>query len=143
MWASGFADNVNDKNLADPFVLHWNGKAWSLTKVPNPNAIKEGSRLNAIRALSPADVWAVGQTQKNNGSILTLTEQYNGSSWTVSLSPDPGMLENLVDNSLDSVGSGGGWEPVRSGRGRDDRSVLPTHARNRDQPRMKSLTPRS
>ena len=108
VWASGFADNVNDENLADPFVLHWNGKAWTLTKVPNPNASKEGSRLNSIRALSPKDVWAVGQTQKNNGSILTLAEQYNGSSWTVSTSPDPGMLGNLVDNSLDSVDSAGG-----------------------------------
>jgi hypothetical protein len=108
VWASGFADNVNDDNLADPYVLHWNGKDWTLTKVPNPNATKEGSRLNAIQALSPTDAWAVGQTQKNNGSILTLAERYNGSSWTISPSPDPGMLGNLVDNSLDGVGSAGG-----------------------------------
>jgi len=64
--------------------------------------------LNAIQALSPTDVWAVGQTQRNNGSILSLTEQYNGSSWKVSPSPDPGMIGKLVDNSLDSVGTAGG-----------------------------------
>ncbi len=108
VWASGFADNVNDKNLADPFVLHWNGKSWTLTEVPNPNSTKEGSRLNAIQALSSTDVWSVGQTQKNNGSILSLTEQYDGTSWTISPSPDPGMIGKLVDNSLDSVGSAGG-----------------------------------
>jgi hypothetical protein len=105
--ASGFADNVNDKNLAAPYVLRWNGKSWTLTKVPDPNASKEGSRLNAIQALSSTDAWAVGQTQKNNGSILSLTEQYNGSSWAVSPSPDPGMLGKVFNNSLDSVSSAG------------------------------------
>ena len=107
VWASGFANNVNDKNLSAPYVLHWSGKSWTLTKVPDPNSTKEGSRLNGIQALSSKDAWAVGQTQKNNGSILSLTEQYNGSTWAVVPSPDPGMLENLVDNSLDSVGSAG------------------------------------
>ncbi len=108
VWASGFANNVNDKNLRAPYVLHWNGTSWKLTNVPDPNATKEGSMLNSIEVLSPTDAWAVGQTQKNNGSILTLTEQFNGSSWTVIPSPNPGMIGNLVVNSLDSVGSAGG-----------------------------------
>jgi hypothetical protein len=108
IWASGFVDSVNDQNLRDPYVLHFDGKGWSLTKVPNPNASEEGSLLNSIQALTPTDAWAVGQTQKNNGSILSLTEQYNGSSWSVRRSPDPGMIGKLIDNSLDSVGSAGG-----------------------------------
>ncbi len=108
VWASGFVDNVNDQNLRDPYVLHWNGKRWALTKVPNPNSNEEGSLLNSIQALSPTDAWAVGQTQENNGAILSLTEQYNGSSWAVARSPDPGMNGKLVDNSLDSLGTAGG-----------------------------------
>jgi hypothetical protein len=108
VWASGFAYNVNDQNLRDPYVLHWNGKRWALTKVPNPNSNEEGSLLNSIQALSPTDAWVVGQTQENNGSILSLTEQYNGASWAVVRSPDPGMNGKLVDNSLDSVGTAGG-----------------------------------
>jgi hypothetical protein len=106
VWASGFADNVDEKNLAVPYVLHWTGKHWTLTKVPTLGA--EGSRLNAVGVLSAADAWVVGQTQRDDGSILSLTEQYNGSDWTISDSPDPGSLGNLINNSLDAVAGGGG-----------------------------------
>jgi hypothetical protein len=42
----------------------------------------EGSQLNGIQVLSPADAWAVGQTPDSNGAILSLTEQFNGkTSW--------------------------------------------------------------
>jgi hypothetical protein len=107
VWASGYVFNVNDKNVAEPFVLHWTGTRWLLTMIPNVGS--EGSRLRGIDLISPTDVWAVGQEQKNNGSILTLTEQYNGSTWRILSSPDPGMLGKLVDNSLSAVaGPGGG-----------------------------------
>jgi hypothetical protein len=84
-----------------PYVLHWTGAQWVMTKVPNLGT--EGSRLNGIQVLSPTDAWAVGQTQESNGAILTLTERYNGSAWTIVPSPDPGSLANLSDNSLAAV----------------------------------------
>jgi hypothetical protein len=105
VWASGLADNVNGRNLRVPYVLHWTGAKWVMTKVPNLGT--EGSRLNGIQVLSPTDAWAVGQTQESNGAILTLTEQYNGSAWTIVPSPDPGSLANLSDNSLDAVATAG------------------------------------
>jgi hypothetical protein len=103
IWASGYAYNVNDENFAVPYVLHWTGSGWKMTKTPNLGT--EGSRLRGIEALSATDVWSVGQEQKDNGSILSLTEQFNGSKWAVVSSPDPGMLGKLVDNSLSSVAS--------------------------------------
>jgi hypothetical protein len=105
VWASGLADNVNGQNLRVPYVLHWTGTAWVMTKVPNLGT--EGSRLNGIQVLSPTDAWAVGQTQESNGAILTLTERYNGSTWAIVPSPDPGSLANLSDNSLDAVTTAG------------------------------------
>jgi hypothetical protein len=106
VWASGFAQNVRDKNLAVPFVLHWKGKRWTITRVPRKGG--EGSRLTDVQVLSPTDVWAVGQSQDENGSILSLTEQYNGSAWKIAASPDPGRNGSLIDNSLDSLSSAGG-----------------------------------
>jgi hypothetical protein len=107
VWASGYVFNVNDANFAEPFVLHWNGTAWSVTMTPNVGS--EGSRLRGIDVVSSTDVWGVGQEQLNNGSILTLTEQFNGSTWTIMPSPDPGMNGKLINNSLSSVaGAGGG-----------------------------------
>jgi hypothetical protein len=111
--ASGLADNVNGRNFRVPYVLHWTGTKWVMTKVPNLGT--EGSRLNAIQVLSPADAWAVGQTQDSNGAIRTLTEQFNGTTWTIVASPNPGSIqtggliagEKIADNSLDGVASAG------------------------------------
>jgi len=75
----------------------------------------EGSALNGIQVVSPADVWAVGQTQEANGAISTLTEHFTGEAWVVSPSPDPGTLGTISDNSLDSVASAGGTDLVAVG----------------------------
>jgi hypothetical protein len=111
--ASGLADNVNGRNFRVPYVLRWTGTKWIMTKVPDLGT--EGSRLNDIQVLSPADAWAVGQTQESNGAIRTLTEQFNGTKWTIIASPDPGSIktggliagQKIADNSLDGVASAG------------------------------------
>jgi len=89
-----------------PYVLHWNGKTWSLIKTPDPGAF--GSALESITALSASDIWAVGQTQSSaKGPVQTLTEQFNGKSWTVAASPDPGKGGN---DELFAVASPGGHQ---------------------------------
>ena len=67
-WASGSEGNVNNMNFHIPYVLHWDGTAWSLVRTPNRGG--EGSLLRGITALSADDVWAVGQTQQLNGAIM-------------------------------------------------------------------------
>jgi hypothetical protein len=89
-----------------PYVLHWNGKKWSLTKTPDPGAF--GSALEGITALSASDIWAVGQTQSSaTGPVRTLTEHFNGTSWSVAASPDPGKAAN---DELFAVASPGGQQ---------------------------------
>jgi hypothetical protein len=110
-WASGSEGNVNDENFHIPYVLHWNGTTWSLAKTPNRGG--EGSLLNAISAVSASDIWAVGQTQQLNGAIQTLTEQFNGTSWAIVASPDPGRTP--ADDSLDAVASAGGGQVFAAG----------------------------
>ena len=86
-----------------PYVLHWDGTAWSLIQTPNPGAF--GSSLAGITALSASDIWAVGQTQKSaKGPVRTLTERFNGTSWSVQPSPDPGNASN--DELFAVAGSG-------------------------------------
>jgi hypothetical protein len=89
-----------------PYVLHWDGKTWSLIKTPDPGAF--GSALEGITALSASDIWAVGQTQSSaKGPAGTLTERFNGTSWTVAASPDPGKAG---DDELFAVASPGGHQ---------------------------------
>jgi hypothetical protein len=89
-----------------PYVLHWDGTTWSLIKTPDPGAF--GSTLEGITALSASDIWAVGQTESSaNGPVQTLTERFNGTSWSVQASPDPGKAGN---DELFAVASPGGGQ---------------------------------
>jgi hypothetical protein len=110
-WASGSEGNVNDENFNIPYVLHFNGTSWSLTKTPNRGG--EGSLLNAISAVSASDIWAVGQVQQLNGAIQTLTEQFNGTAWAVVASPSPGS--SPTDDGLDGVASAGSGQVFAAG----------------------------
>lgn len=76
VWASGYEGNVNQQNFSLPYVLHWNGTAWSLTGTPNAGT--EGSLLAGVIALSPTDVWVAGQTGESDGALPTFTEHFNG-----------------------------------------------------------------
>jgi hypothetical protein len=105
VWASGF--ETENSGFHVPYVLHWDGKTWSLTKTPNPGQGQglAGGSLFGITAVSASDVWAVGHSQDNTGTITTLTEQFNGSAWSLVRSPDPGLLGN--DTLFGVAGAGG------------------------------------
>jgi len=64
-------------------------------------------QLNGIAAVSATDVWAVGYYD-NNGSHSTLTEQWNGTSWNVVSSPNPGQDYNFL-NSVVTVSATDVW----------------------------------
>lgn len=89
-------------------MLHWNGTAWSLALLPftgNPtvNPSQAGSALFAITAISPTDVWAADAT--NNTDLLALTEHYNGTTWAIVPSLQPGDSNGLLRDPLtDSPG---------------------------------------
>jgi hypothetical protein len=65
----------------------WNGKTWSLTKIPN-----EGSGSNLLTGVSCASAkscMAVGYYQVSSGAVLTLAESWNGSKWKVTSPSNP------------------------------------------------------
>ena len=102
LWASGFEGNVNDENLNDPYLLHWTGGRWVLVPVPDPGS--EGSLLTGVTELSATDVWAVGITDQTDGSLLTLAEHYDGTTWAVAPTLDPGQSGGGPDSSFSGVG---------------------------------------
>src|SRR5262249_21548207 len=58
--------------------------------------------------LSPSDVWVVGDQEGQNGKFETLAEHWNGSSWTVIPTPDPGSAGNHL-YAVDAVSPDNIW----------------------------------
>jgi alpha-tubulin suppressor-like RCC1 family protein len=101
VWASGYSINAPGAQSDVPYMLHWTGSAWTMVTVPNPGTV--GSVLRGTTVVSPTDVWSVGITDEDDGGLLSLIEHFNGSTWTVSPSPDPGQSGELPDDSLQAV----------------------------------------
>jgi hypothetical protein len=96
-WAVGFHYNpVFCEYCPTPLSIHWDGAAWSLVGTPTIAAASK-SQLNAVDAVSSNDVWAVGHGINNNCGLCgwTLIEHWDGASWTVVPSPNPGMANAL------------------------------------------------
>jgi hypothetical protein len=103
MWAVGIEFNAdyNEFTLAE----HWNGTAWTVFPTPNPgsNSIDCAelyqNDLAGVAEVSANDVWAVGQYcisgQNGDASILTLTEHWDGSQWSMIPSPNPSQSSSL------------------------------------------------
>jgi Phosphoesterase family len=89
-WAVGERLNrsFQDRALAE----WWNGSRWSILNIPQPGSIRD--MLFAASALSPSDVWVVGDQEGRDGKFGTLAEHWNGTAWSVTSTPDPGPAGN-------------------------------------------------
>lgn len=83
----------SDKTL----IEHWDGGGWSIVTSPSPAS---NDTLTGVAARSATDVWAVGTRVDRSGAIpidRTLTEHWNGTSWSVVASPNVGANDNLLN----------------------------------------------
>ena len=93
VWAVGsFEDTSGLKVVTKSLILHWDGIRWSQAKSPSPGNAFNG--LNAVRAVSANDVWAVGSFSNGAGS-RSLTLHWNGTAWKRVSSPSPAVVNNL------------------------------------------------
>ena len=91
VWAVG--DYTGADGSFKTLVEHWNGKAWSRVASPDPGA---GSNyLDGVSAVSPSNIWAVGEYSTKSGSFganKTLILHWNGRTWRQVASPSPGSF---------------------------------------------------
>jgi hypothetical protein len=119
-WAVGYYTNANyvDKAL----IERYDGSTWTVADNPSP-----GSQINiltGVAAISDTDVWAVGEQLDANGTWHTLTEHFNGNTWSAVPAVDAGTSSNeffgvkaVGSNSVYAVGS-------QSGRAFPDKSLV-------------------
>ena len=97
-WAVGsYSDGTNSQTL----IERWNGSSWKTVTSPNLGGPGFDNALAAVAATSSSNAWAVGHWT-DIGLDHTEIEHWNGSSWKVSASPNPGS--NPVTGSNDLFG---------------------------------------
>ena len=92
---------------------HWNGNRWSVTS--SSNAGLSDNNLYGVTTISPGDAWAAGDDIDQAGNNRTLIEHWNGSSWNIVASPNPGaqgsnILGGIVAVSAHDVWAVGGFD---------------------------------
>jgi hypothetical protein len=103
VWAVGFVLRATATGgVEQTLVEHWNGKQWSIVSSPNPGP--QVSALTGVTAVSANDALAVGFYVGSNNIWDTLTEQWDGTQWSVVSSPSPGTgINYLASVSADSA----------------------------------------
>jgi hypothetical protein len=86
VWAAGHASTR--RGTTKTLIEHYDGTTWSVFPSPNPRPV--ANQLYAIEAQSATNVWAVGVKGPSAGgsTAITLTEHFDGNSWSVVKSPN-------------------------------------------------------
>jgi hypothetical protein len=105
-WAWAVGEHLNRAYQDRALVEVWNGSRWSIANTPQPGSVRD--ILFGASALSPTDVWAVGDQQGANGKFETLVEHWDGTAWSVVPSPDPGLAGNHL-YAVDAVSANNVW----------------------------------
>jgi hypothetical protein len=77
VWAVG-STSKRSEILAHPLIEHWDGRSWKV--VPSP---KTDGGLNAVSAIAPNDVWAVGGNLGNpdKDAYRIVIQHWDGREW--------------------------------------------------------------
>jgi streptogramin lyase len=66
----------------------WNGFEWKTQTPSNPSGAT-AAELHRVSCTSATECTAVGSYKNSSGTILTLAERFNGSTWTIQSTPNP------------------------------------------------------
>ena len=98
------ADSINtflDPLCGTDMSVASGASRWSAIKTPSPSC----GWLGSVVALAGNTAWAVGYQTNSSGVTHTLTEYYNGSSWAIEASPNPGPSDQLTGVTVTPSGT--------------------------------------
>ena len=108
IWAVGYF-SIQFSGPHKTLIEHWDGTAWNI--VPSPNVGNKDNQLTGIAVISANDIWTVGNYSKTIHGITfsqTLTEHWNGTSWSVSASPGLKQEDNFL-NGVTAISTNDVW----------------------------------
>jgi hypothetical protein len=103
-WAVGYYDNGS---AYQTLIERWNGASWNVTASPDSDTTHE-NRLYGVTCTSASDCWAVGR-YSDGTTLQTLTEHWDGSSWSIIASANTSATENNVLSGITCASTSNCW----------------------------------
>jgi hypothetical protein len=87
----------NSSGVHVSLAERWNGTSWAIQSTPNPT----GGTLNFLSGVSCPTTSACSAVGSyfNGSSVVTLAEGWNGTSWAIQSTPNPGAHSSLSEVS--------------------------------------------
>jgi hypothetical protein len=128
-WAVGALVGVDgDGNPTAALIENWNGVSWSMIPSPavtGPGVV--GAVLQGVSCTSAASCVAVGfSTDDTGASLHTVTEQWNGSTWSLVPAADTGQSFDQL-NSVQCLAADDCWAVGNAGPAQQDPNFLPIY----------------
>lgn len=126
IWAVG-------SSSSETLTEHWDGSSWSV--IPSPNVSSSLNYLASVAVVASNDVWAVGESDLTDGDAQTLTEHWDGTSWSIIPSPNVATFVNafigvaaIATNDVWAVGTSedSGSQPLIEHWDGNSWSVIPS-----------------
>src|ERR1019366_317559 len=97
VWVAGYhwevvGGAIEFRTLAE----HFNGKRFVIVPTPDRETAPAVDFLDGISGTSTSDVWAVGSSNAPGAPDQTLVEHWDGATWSIVTSPDPGNADNIL-----------------------------------------------
>jgi hypothetical protein len=93
-WAAG---DYFDGTVFRTLIQRWDGSSWTVVTTPNTIAT-EDNYLSGVTCNSGSDCWVAGSAHDGStGTHQTLLQHWDGSSWTLVQSPNPGAQTNILN----------------------------------------------
>jgi hypothetical protein len=93
-WAVGSLLQSNNPAVLQTMAEHWDGTSW--TETPLPDVGLNENSLFGVSELSGGRAWAVGYFVNATYHQRTLVEHFDGTSWSVVPSANPGTLRDVL-----------------------------------------------
>ncbi len=104
-WCTAVGHSEDPSNNRHALVETWNGTAWTNVSSSPPSGEKT-SQLNALSCATSSWCMAVGGYTNASNDFVSLAEVWNGTTWSVVPSPNPGSGTSGEFNGVSCAGSG-------------------------------------
>jgi hypothetical protein len=89
-------------------IERWDGTSWAIVSSPNTSTT-QNNLLYGMTCESASDCWAAGYYYNNNNIPQTLTEHWDGASWTIVSSPNTSTTQHNDLNGVTCASASDCW----------------------------------